>query len=72
MIYIRNLSFSYKNDQVLNDLSGIFSKGKVTSILGRNGSGKSTLMKQINGMPSLLFFVLEIMFENTPMFLMKF
>jgi len=49
MIDIRNLSFSYKNDQVLNDLSGIFSKGKVTSILGRNGSGKSTLMKQING-----------------------
>lgn len=49
MVDIQQLSFKYRKDKVLDDLSVIFSHGKVTSILGRNGSGKSTLMKNING-----------------------
>jgi len=49
MIKITDLKFAYKNDKnVLDNFSVNFSKGKITSILGRNGSGKSTLLKNIN------------------------
>jgi iron complex transport system ATP-binding protein len=49
MIKINDLNFSYSKDKkVLNDFATSFTKGRVTSILGRNGSGKSTLLKNIN------------------------
>jgi iron complex transport system ATP-binding protein len=51
MIEFKDLCFSYnKEKQVLDNISGVFTKGKVTSILGRNGSGKSTLLKNVNGL----------------------
>lgn len=42
---IRHLNFSYKDKNIINDLSLSFEKGKITTLLGANGSGKSTLFK---------------------------
>lgn len=50
-IQARNVTFSYKKgDQredvaLLNNLSAVFEKNKITGILGRSGCGKSTLLK---------------------------
>ena len=40
---IKHLSFSYGNNQVLEDVSFTVPDGKITTVLGSNGSGKSTL-----------------------------
>lgn len=50
-IQARNVTFSYKkgdqreNVALLNNLSAVFEKNKITGILGRSGCGKSTLLK---------------------------
>jgi len=40
---VKNLSFSYGNNQVLKNLSLKIQKGKITTIMGANGCGKTTL-----------------------------
>lgn len=50
---IKNLSFSYKNKEVLNEISFEVYSGTFLSILGANGAGKTTLMKCINGILKL-------------------
>ena len=45
MIRTESLSFAYRNDKVLHDISLDFAPGKITALLGPNGSGKSTLLK---------------------------
>ncbi len=40
---IKNLSFSYDKDKVIDDLSLTIKPGGVTTIIGANGCGKSTL-----------------------------
>lgn len=50
MIDIQNLSFSYKEEKILENITMHFSKGKFSVILGRNGSGKSTLFKIMTGL----------------------
>ena len=42
---VRNLSFAYSNQLILDDISFDIAKGKITALLGANGSGKSTLFK---------------------------
>lgn len=48
-INIENLSFSYKDKQVLKNLQVSFEKDKFSVLLGVNGGGKSTLFKLIAG-----------------------
>ncbi|RRD39362.1 ATP-binding cassette domain-containing protein [Leptotrichia sp. OH3620_COT-345] len=47
LISVRNLSFKYHNDLILNDINFDIFKGQNVAILGRNGGGKSTLVKVI-------------------------
>lgn len=47
-ITLKNVSFQYegpKSPRVLNDVSVIIPKGKITAIVGTSGSGKTTLLK---------------------------
>ncbi len=46
-IEVKDLSFTYDKDQVLNHLNVQFRQGGLTSIVGPNGSGKSTLLKSM-------------------------
>ena len=52
MIEIKDLSFGYGKNNVLQNFSVCFEKGNLTSIIGTNGSGKSTLLKTIIGILS--------------------
>ena len=45
ILEVKNLSFSYKDQKVLSDLSFDVYKGDYFGILGPNGSGKTTLLK---------------------------
>lgn len=40
---IKNLSFKYKKDEVISNLSFKIAEGKITTLIGPNGCGKSTL-----------------------------
>lgn len=50
MIEVKNVSKSFGEHQVLNDISANFEKGKVNIIIGTSGSGKSVLAKCIVGL----------------------
>jgi osmoprotectant transport system ATP-binding protein len=50
VIELKNITQSFQDKTVVNDLSVNFTKGKVTALLGKSGSGKSTLLQIINGM----------------------
>ena len=45
MIEVRNLSFSYRHQRVLRDVSFVVSPGEVVSVVGANGAGKTTLLR---------------------------
>ena len=51
-ITISNLSFSYEDKAVLNDLSHKFEKNKSYAIVGTSGSGKTTLVNLLLGKDS--------------------
>lgn len=46
---VEGLSFSYRNFDVLKDVSFSARKGEITTVIGPNGAGKSTLLKSIAG-----------------------
>ncbi|WP_336514143.1 ABC transporter ATP-binding protein [Pollutibacter soli] len=50
MIRIENINKKFKKLQALNDISAIFNRGQVISLIGPNGSGKTTLIKSILGL----------------------
>lgn len=43
MIEVRNLSFSYEDKKVLDDINFCIKKNRLCGVIGSNGSGKSTL-----------------------------
>lgn len=45
MIEIKNISKSFGGTNVLDDISGVFEKGKANLIIGSSGTGKSVLLK---------------------------
>lgn len=42
---VKNLSFSYGEEEILHDLTASFPKGEIVAVTGKSGSGKSTLLK---------------------------
>ncbi|MCS6822370.1 MAG: ATP-binding cassette domain-containing protein [Microscillaceae bacterium] len=50
MIEIRNISKKFDSRQVLDNVSGVFEKGKTNLIIGASGTGKSVLLKCIVGL----------------------
>lgn len=50
MIRIENINKKFKKLHALNDISAIFNRGQVVSLIGPNGSGKTTLIKSILGL----------------------
>lgn len=44
-LYFKNVTFAYKEKEVLKNITCEIPKNKVTAIIGKNGSGKSTLFK---------------------------
>ena len=45
---IKNLSKSYNENKVLENINYTFTEGKIYALLGRNGSGKTTLFNVVN------------------------
>ncbi len=50
MIEVKNINKSFKDQQVLFDVSAKFEKGKVNLIIGQSGQGKSVLAKCMVGL----------------------
>ncbi len=48
-ISVNNLSFAYKEQKVLDDISFNLESGEFLCVLGQNGAGKSTLFKLLLG-----------------------
>lgn len=48
-IELRNVSFSYGDKRIINNLNTTFSKDKTYVIVGESGCGKSTLLKILSG-----------------------
>jgi ABC-type Fe3+/spermidine/putrescine transport system ATPase subunit len=53
MLSIKNISFSYNNSLVINNISFTIPKGQNVAIIGESGCGKSTLLKLIYGLHDL-------------------
>ena len=50
MIEVKNLTKSFGDKTVLQDISGTFEQGKTNLIIGASGSGKSVMLKNIVGL----------------------
>lgn len=50
VLALNNISFSYGNTPVLNNLSLEFEKGKLYCITGKSGAGKTTLLSVMSGL----------------------
>lgn len=52
MIFAQNISKSFGNNIVLDDISFHVQKGSICGLIGPNGGGKTTLMKILSGLIS--------------------
>ncbi|MGA9271426.1 MAG: ABC transporter ATP-binding protein [Lutimonas sp.] len=50
MLSVEGLSLRYGGQQVLDDISFSFERGKITGLLGPNGAGKSSIFKVLAGL----------------------
>jgi Cu-processing system ATP-binding protein len=74
MIRIEHINKRFRKLQALDDVSALFDKGQVISLIGPNGSGKTTLIKSILGMVrpnSGKIFVDEEMINGNPSYRAK-
>lgn len=69
MIEVRNISKSFKNTEILKNISIKFEKGKNNLIIGQSGSGKTVLMKSIVGLHNVDKG--EIFFDRQPFLIMN-
>jgi len=53
MIKVEKISKSFKEIQILHDISFEINKGDFVAVMGASGSGKSTLLYSISGMDSI-------------------
>ena len=53
MLDIQNISFSYTDKSVINNISFTINKGENIAIIGESGCGKSTLLKLMYGLYDL-------------------
>ncbi len=65
LIKVQNISFAYKQQKVLIDISFSINKHEKVVLLGVNGSGKSTLLKILDGL--LAPNDGKIFYQNTPL-----
>ena len=50
VLSLKNISYSYGNTPVLQDVSYDFEKGKMYCIIGKSGAGKTTLLSLLSGL----------------------
>jgi phospholipid/cholesterol/gamma-HCH transport system ATP-binding protein len=50
MIEIKNISKTFGDNHVLQDISAVFEQGKVNMIIGQSGSGKTVIAKCVVGL----------------------
>ena len=50
MIEVKNLTKSFGDKTVLNNINMVFETGKTNLIIGQSGSGKTVLMKNLVGL----------------------
>ena len=48
-IELKNVCKSFKNNEVISNVSMVFESGKIYGLYGRNGAGKTVLLKLISG-----------------------
>lgn len=53
MLEIKDLSYRYKEQEILKNVSYIFETGKIYAIVGESGVGKSTFLSLISGLEFL-------------------
>jgi len=65
-IELRQVSFSYGDKPIVNDVNLIFEKGNIYTIMGKNGAGKSTLIDIILGL-QVNNFAGQVLFNDVSM-----
>ena len=70
MLQIKNISFTYIDNPVIENISFEIAKGQNVAIIGESGCGKSTLLKLLYGLYNLDNG--EIFYEDNPIFGPKF
>ncbi|MGX6970340.1 ABC transporter ATP-binding protein [Vagococcus bubulae] len=50
MLRLENISYSYNNQEILDNINYNFESGKIYSIVGESGIGKSTLLSVMSGL----------------------
>lgn len=51
-LHFHNVDYFIEDVPILNGITGSFSKGKITTLVGPSGAGKTTLLKMCNGLIS--------------------
>lgn len=64
MIYLKNISVSVENKEILKNINFKFEKNKIYALMGPNGSGKSTLANVILGYPGYVMKSGRIFFNS--------